>query len=127
VVDKMSIKDSMFKRYLDKLVPDSMIFTVQEKCSHVISKQLVEKRYEELIAKRENVFKSYFGAAAGRIKFTRAKDMVPFNGFSYYKIDYQGEIPKQLLNAYYEMEQLNEKAPRKKYLKERKAEAKVSL
>ena len=125
-VDKMSVKDSMFVRYLDKIVGDSMIFTVQGKCAYLIDKEVVDRKFDELLKKREIVFKSYFGNAAARIKFKTAENKIPFNGFSYYKIDYNGEIPKMLLKSYNEMVQLNDEAPRKKYLKERKALAKTS-
>ncbi len=35
-VDKMSAKDSVFVQYLNKQVNDSMLFTIQEKCSVLI-------------------------------------------------------------------------------------------
>ena len=124
-IDKMSVKDSMFVRYLDKEVPDSMIFTVQERCRIIVDERLVASRLEQLSKKREAVFKSYFGVAEVRVKFRREEGAIPFNGFSYYKIDYDGQIPKQLMNAYHQMDELNNEAPRKKYLKQRKAEARV--
>jgi hypothetical protein len=122
VIDKMSIKDTLFIHYLNHQVSDSMMFTVQEKCYVLVGKELVEKRFTELLKKRENVFRSYFGKATAQIKFRGEENVVPFNGFSYYKISYKGEIPDQLARAYKEMQQLNSAAPRKKYLKERKAE-----
>jgi hypothetical protein len=122
-IDKMSVNDSMFIHYLNRMVEDTMMFTVQEKCYVITGKELVDRRFAELLKKREVVFKNYFGKAVAQIKFSGEENTVPFNGFSYYKIDYKGEIPKQLTRAYKEMQQLNDAAPRKKYLKERKAEA----
>ena len=126
MIDKMSVKDSMFVRYLDKVVPDTMIFTVQEKCGIFVSKGIIAARLEQLLKTRETIFKSYFGQAASRVKFGKTESEVPFNGFSYYKIDYNGVLPMHLIKAYQQMEQLNDEAPRKKYLKERKAEAAVA-
>ena len=123
MIDKMSVKDSMFVRYLDKVVPDSMIFTVQEKCGIFIDKSLVDFRLEQLLKRREAVFKNYFGQAATRVKFSRREAVTPFNGFSYYKIEYNGEIPKKLRKAYGEMNDLNDNAPRKKYLNQRKIQS----
>ena len=44
-----------------------------------------------------------------------AKDNLPFNGFSYYKIDYKGDIPKSLEKAYERINELNNEPPRKKF------------
>ena len=120
MIDKMSVKDSMFVRYLDKMIGDSMLFTVQEKCNYLIDKGLVTLRFAELLKKRKAIFAGYFGDATDRIKFGRDESSIPFNGFSYYKISYNVEIPKKLMKAYEDMEQLNDEAPRKKYKKERK-------
>jgi hypothetical protein len=46
--------------------------------------------------------------------------VIPYNGFSFYKIEYHGEIPESLINAYQEMNDLNNEAPRKKYKQERR-------
>ena len=119
-VDKMSVKDSMFIHYLDKHA-DSMMFTLQQKCGNVISKETVNNKYNQLMRDRERDFKNYFGNTAPRIKFRQVENVVPFNGLSYYKIEYNSEIPKTLLKAYDEMQQLNASPPRKKYKEERKA------
>ena len=121
-VDKMSVKDSLFVHYLDKMIGDTLLFTIQEKCNIIIGRDLVNKRFNQLCKNRELVFKSYFGDAASRVKFKGGKSTVPFNGFSFYKIDYQGEIPKPLLKAYHQMEHLNDESPRKKYREKRRAE-----
>jgi hypothetical protein len=118
-IDKMSVKDSMFVHYLNNFAGDSMMFTLQDKCDYIIGRDAVAKGFDQLRSEREAVFKSYFGENAKQIKFKRDAAIVPFNGFSYYKIEYNGEIPKSLLKAYQEMDQLNEEAPRKKYRKER--------
>ena len=40
--------------------------------------------------------------------------------FSFYKIEYKGEYPESLIKAYQELNELNDKAPREKFKKERK-------
>ncbi len=121
-IDKMSVKDSLFTHYLDKQVSDSMMFTVQDKCDYLVGKDIVATRFRQLLVRRQDVFKNYFGTAATRIKFKPEGSIVPFNGFSYYKIDYNGEIPKSLTKAYEEIDELNDEAPRKRYKTERKTE-----
>jgi hypothetical protein len=122
-IAKMSVKDSLFIHYLDKVIGDSVMFTLQEKCNYLVGKELLAKSYNQLLKNRETIFKSYFGNAASRVKFNSAVSTTPFNGFSYYKIDYKDEIPKQLMKAYDEMEELNQEAPRKKYKANREAAA----
>jgi hypothetical protein len=120
-IDKMSVKDSLFIHYLDKAIGDSVMFTLQEKCDFIIGEEVVANKFNQLLAVRENAFKSYFGEAASRVKFKREENKIPFDGFSCYQIDYNGEIPAPLMKAYKEMDQLNDEAPRKKYVKERAA------
>jgi hypothetical protein len=69
---------------------------------------------------RATEFKSYFGDLVSRIHFKTEQNTIPFNGFSYYKIQYQGQIPESLLEAYQELQDLNEEAPRGKYKDKRK-------
>ncbi len=118
-IDKMSVKDSLFGHYLDKALGDTMLFSVQEKCAWIITKDQVDARLNRLEQDRENVFRSYFEGLQSQINFKKAESTVPFNGFSYFKIDYNGELPKSLIDAYNELQQLNEEPPREKYKKDR--------
>lgn len=120
-VDKMSVKDSLFVRYLNKMVGDTMMFTVQEKCDYIIGKDLVDNRFSQLLKNRQSIFKNYFGANARRVSFQGEQSTVPFNGFSYYKIDYKGDIPESLVEAYEELQELNDESPREKYKEKRRA------
>jgi hypothetical protein len=120
-IDKMSVKDSLFVHYLDKLIGDSVMFTLQEKCDFIMGKEIVNNRLNQLNKNREIIFKSYFGDAASRVKFKSEQSTIPFNGFSYYSISYNGETPESLLSAYREMENLNSKSPRQKYKEKRRA------
>ncbi|MGE5427445.1 MAG: DUF748 domain-containing protein [Methylococcaceae bacterium] len=120
-IDKMSIKDPSFIRYLDSQIKDSLVFTVQEKCSRFIDASVVEAKYKQLKKAREEKFLSEFKEKGldKRVKILADKSIVPFNGFTYYKIDYEGDFPKSLLKAYNKMNQLNNEPPRRKYKDER--------
>ena len=48
------------------------------------------------------------------------RTIIPFSGFSYYKIEYKGEIPTMLQGAYDEINNINEDKPRRQYRKVRK-------
>jgi hypothetical protein len=93
-VEKMSVKDSLFVAFLNKQVNDSMIFTVQEKCAAIISAATINAKFEALNANREKAFLLFFDnyGIQQQIKFLKPENVVPFNGFSFYKIDYEGNI-----------------------------------
>ncbi|MEO5572400.1 MAG: DUF748 domain-containing protein [Bacteroidia bacterium] len=120
-VDNMSIKDSLFLRYLNKHVNDALQFTVQEKCSHLISESIVNEKFNRLNKERKEAFLFLFKEKGvdNRIKIHEGENIIPFNGFSFYKIEYKGEIPKSLRKAYEKMHELNDESPRKKYEKDR--------
>jgi hypothetical protein len=120
-VDKMSVKDSSFVHYLNKFLPKAPIFTIQEKCSHVVTPAFVDARLAQLNKARENVFISYFKekGVGNRVKFNTPQNVIPYNGFSYFKIDYKGELPDYLVQAYKKIDELNNEVPREKYEKER--------
>lgn len=120
LIDKMSVKDSFFMRYLQQKMSNKDVFTLQEKCDILIGKDLVANRFRQLMQNRATEFKSYFGDLVSRIHFKTEQNTIPFNGFSYYKIQYEGQIPESLLEAYQELQDLNEEAPRGKYKDKRK-------
>lgn len=120
-ISKMSIKDSVFVAYLNKHASDSLMFTVQDKCKKFVGMDVVNSKYQSLLKERERVFRLNFRdeGVNKRVKFVAAINAVPFNGFSYYKIDYKGDFPEKLIDAYYEMNDLNKTKARKKYEKKR--------
>jgi len=119
-VDKMSIKDSIFVRYLDKLIGDTLMFTIQEKCRHYVGEGIITIQFTQLMTDRQNTFMSFFdGDVRQRVKIKQSETIVPFNGFSYYKIDYNGQLPEKLQNSYDEINDINDEKPRKQYLKAR--------
>lgn len=121
-VEKMSIKDSLFNNYLTAQANDSLLFTVQDKCSKIISSDLIDKKFKELNSNREKAFMLFFKEqkVEKQVLFLKAENTIPFNGFSFYKMEYNGKLPESLVNAYQQMLELNNEVPRKKFKKERK-------
>ena len=123
-IEKMSSKDSLFTRYLDKQFNDTMLFTVQEKCMKYIGLPLVNTKFNLLIKEREQLFMDYFKSnqTEKQVKLMKNSNTHPFNGYSFYKISYDGPIPEELLKAYLKLEEFNNEPMRKKYESYRKAE-----
>ena len=120
-VTKMSVKDAAFVSYVFKNVPDSMMFTMQERCYKLIDSDAVNSKYNQLNINREKTFLSYFEkeGVQKQIHLGKTENVIPYNGYSYYKIDYEGEYPKSLLKAYEKISELNDEAPRKKFKNDR--------
>ncbi len=121
-VNKMSVKDTLFTLYLNKQSNGSKTFTVQDKCLKIVSTTTINTHLNQLNEERAKAFMDYFKESeiANRIKMYEAKDVVPYNGFSFYKIDYNDKLPQSLIDAYHQMKELNNEAPRKKFKDERK-------
>ena len=126
-VAKMSVKNPSFVQYLNKLQKDSMLFTIQEKCVLYIGKTLINTKYKSLNEERKNAFMVFFKEKGlqKQVIFSNAENLVPYNGFSFYKISYNGIFPNELMNAYYKMNELNEEAPREKFKEEREQTQKM--
>ena len=122
IVEKMSIKDSLFSNYITAQANDSLLFTVQEKCSKIISSDWIDKKFKDLNSSREEAFMLYFKEqkVEKQVLFSKSENTIPYNGFSFYKMEYNGEFPKSLVNAYQQMIELNNEVPRKKFTKQRK-------
>lgn len=120
-VEKMSIKDTMFVRYLDKIINDSLVFTIQDKCKRYVDTRMVNAKFKVLNNKRQKAFYAYFKKVKveKQVSVIPAENVVPYNGFSFYKIEYKGEFPESLIKAYRKMNNLNNAEPRRKFKKER--------
>lgn len=118
---KMAIKDSLFVRYLDQQTQDSGLYTVQDKCARIIGTAVIDKRYRELNSARIRAFMQPFRdqQVDKQVTVTTAKQVFPYNGFSFYRVTYSGEFPDYLLIAYDAMQELNNNSPRKKFSTER--------
>lgn len=120
-IEKMSSKDSSFVAYLNRHLKDSLIFTIQEKCYNIIDTAHVNEMFGKLISDRKNSFKEIFEKRNidNRVKFSKDESLIPYDGFSFYKIDYNGEFPESIMKAFRQINELNNEAPRKKFKKER--------
>ncbi len=94
-----------------------MLFTIQDKCAVLLNSSMVDAKLNKLYQDRINVFKQFFedDKNLDRVKIVKGKKVVPFNGYSYFKIEYKGEFPEKLLKAYRRMNLLNNESPRDKY------------
>lgn len=131
-VDQMSVKASVFLQFLNRQVDTTTIFTVEDKCRAFVGRKegldslqvlrqtekILDKQYAMLQKNREIKFRSYFNedGIEKRIKIDRSEVVIPFDGFSYYKINYKGDIPEKLMEAYQDMKELNDKSPVKRYI-----------
>ncbi|HWY13103.1 MAG TPA: DUF748 domain-containing protein [Bacteroidia bacterium] len=106
-VVKMSVKDSGFVRCLDKHLKKDLVFTVQEKCMNFVGDSVVNKKFEQLVSLRAKEFRSYFkeNNTDNRLKINTSKYEIPFDGFSFYKLNYKGELPNALVRAYRRMKE----------------------
>ncbi len=120
-VEEMSVKDKEFVRYLNRQTADSMLFTVQDKCNRLVG-EMVDSKYIQLNKEREAAFLAYFKDknVEKRIKISADQNVIPYNGFSFYKMQYKGEFPDELMKAYMKMNELNDRAPRNLFKNERK-------
>lgn len=121
-VNKLSIKDSLFIHYLNKEVKNPLMFTVQDKCTELVGSNLVNARFQQLKKNRIKVFMFYFAknAVEKQVKIKEDNNIIPYNGFSFYKINYKGEPPEPLQKAIQEMNELNDEPPRKEFKETRK-------
>jgi hypothetical protein len=128
-IDRMSVKDSLFNDYLDSKINGILLFTVQEKCEKFIGRDIINGKFKQLARKREKEFLSVFRekSVENRVKFNHAENLIPYNGYSFYRIVYKGDLPPAITKAYRKMNDLGKVAPRKSYQKRReKAEAGIT-
>jgi hypothetical protein len=120
-VNKMFIKDASFVHFLHQQINDSTLFTIPDLSSRLISDETVDAKLNQLNQERQETFLSFFKErkVERQITFSKEAIVVPYNGFSFYKIEYPGQFPPELLTAYDQMKKFNDQAPRKKYKAER--------
>ncbi|HTA81827.1 MAG TPA: DUF748 domain-containing protein [Bacteroidia bacterium] len=121
-VDRMSIRDTLFLKYLNKHVTNSLMFTIQDKCTALVGNTLVNLRFQQLNTTRKKAFNSTFDTdgLGSRVTFNPPQNNVPYNGLSFYRIEYKGDLPGFLLRAYKDIGELNDESPREEYKKDRK-------
>ena len=120
-VDKMSSKSPDFVKFMNRAIPDKMMPTLQQKCNALIGENYVNYKFNQLVKDRQKAFIALFNAkgVGSQVKIQSGEFSIPYNGFSYYRINYKSEIPSTLAEAYQDLNILNEEDPRKNYLTER--------
>lgn len=128
-ISNMSIKETGFENFLDKRIKDNLLFTIQDKCRRLIGEGNIDKMLDRLNDERKKSFLASFveNELENRVHFNAAVSKIPYNGFSFYRIEYNGEVPEFLIEAYDKMKELNHSAPRKKFLEKRKKNQVIAL
>ena len=121
-VEAFSVKDTMFQKYLNKKTNDPMLFTIQDKCLKLVGTEVLNKHISAISGRRAALFMNYFSKkdVAKQVRIQPVKSVIPYNGFSIYKITYKNEFPEYVLKAYRRMNELNQESPRKQLRKLRK-------
>lgn len=121
-VVKMSIKDKEFLKYIDKRANNNMLFTVQHKSASFIKQSFINSAYAKLNSLRKASFLSLFKkeGVGNQVQFTTGKNVIPYNGHSFYTINYNGNFPEYLTEAFENMDAFNDMKPREKYKEYRK-------
>ena len=97
-IARNSTKDTLFIRYLERTVKDSLDFTTQSKCIAIIGRGRVDALYNDLITARKNQILSFFSDKniSNRVTFENGISEIPTSGFSHYVFYYKGEKPSEL-------------------------------
>jgi hypothetical protein len=121
-LNKMSVKDENIVSYLKSEVNDTLLYTVQNMCEKLVGTNVVNSKFNQLCAEREAAFMHHFKNRGVHTRVIIKKQIsdIPYNGFSLYKIDYKGEFPAELIDAYNRLEDYDGKKPRKRFFKKRK-------
>ncbi len=117
LIENMSVKDGLFVQYLNDKVQDSTIFTILEKCELLLDSEFIDSRLLALGEKRKSSFLSFFEerGVSSKVHFDPGENTVPYNGFSFYKISYNGNFPDELIESYRKMNEFDDEKPRKKF------------
>jgi hypothetical protein len=78
-------------------------FSIQEKCALTIQQSFINNKIEQLNQLRKSEFLSIFEekGVQNQVKFSKTETVIPFNGFSFYKIvfneQYQDQFFKNII------------------------------
>lgn len=113
----MSIKDKGFLVYLDQHVHTKLLFTVHHKSAILINQAYINSAFARLNVYRKASFLALFKEEGvdKQVTFDSGKNVIPYNGYSFYSINYKGDFPEYLTEAFKKMDALNEMNPREKY------------
>jgi hypothetical protein len=84
-----------------------MLFTIQEKCNNLIGSDIIDARFKQLKKEREDAFMLHFKKknVESRVKIYSGENNIPYNGFSFYNIIYNGKFPEYLIKVYQQMDE----------------------
>jgi hypothetical protein len=120
-VENISIKKiaKHLTKDLTTITRDTTMFTIQDKCSHFLGDNTVALVYEKLLKARQNSLKSILLEQGVEKQVTMHADenVIPHDGFSIFRIEYNGAMPKSLKDSYDKLFKLNNRSLRKKYFK----------
>jgi hypothetical protein len=121
-VEEINTKDRQFIGFLNRIIEGGEMLTLQEKCRRYVGNDLVDARYNDLLKLRRSAFMKYFSEnnTEKRVSLLEEKSQIPYNWFSYYKINYKGDIPDELREAFEKLYDLNTEPPRRRYFQLRR-------
>lgn len=121
-VFRMSNRDTNFVNYIKKINGNAELYSIYHHVEKMVGKQTIQNHYTKLLKGREDKIRSYFKAqeVEKQISFAATQSTIPVNGFSYHLIDYKGDYPYEIIDAYYKMHNLNNTMSRREYKKERR-------
>jgi hypothetical protein len=90
-IDRLSIKDPVFTKWLNNQTNVPMVFTVQGKCLHLIGAAKLDELYKKLIERRKNGILEFLGYLKDKNRLTCSKVAgdIPACGFSQELIHYK--------------------------------------
>lgn len=117
-IDLKSIKEYLVKD-LTKITRDTTMFTIHDRCNHFLANGIVEESYLKLIEDRTNSLHSAFQmkGVEKQVRIRPDQYSVPHDGFSNFRIVYNGSIPESLSRSYERLFNLNKSWSRQKYFK----------
>ena len=123
----MSIKDPMLMARLSKNINDTVIFNLQQKAYQYTGDKIVNTQFHRLMKERERIFLSYFkeNGTEKQVTVLNNTSDIPYNGFSYFKLKYEKEMPVALQQAYRRMIEINNEESRSRYKGMRESASKI--
>jgi len=120
-IERMSIKDAEFVKYLNDQVADEMLFTTYHKALNLIDPSVINKVFSELKVARERTFIALFKeeGVENQVHLNDEISTTPYNGFSFYSISYKDNFPEYVTKAFEKMNELDKTPIREKYEKNR--------
>jgi hypothetical protein len=114
-VEKIPVRDTEFMQFLNNSVKGHELLTIQEKCYRLLGREPVNQKYAILVEERKKAFMEYFEDLEDRVEILDIINTQPYNWLSYYDINYKGDIPESLSEAFNKLYEFNTQPPRDEY------------